>query len=137
MKLQDYLAANELAIQSVGTSEGASKGWDSRGRGRMTDQDTRAFRKATGRHPDAHEQKNIENSVPHRKFMQTLVKRVPKNWQEDDSKNYTHTRTPEEHAMAKQLQSTGHLKAIGKDASGNRKWNVTAKGHVGFDLDQY
>ncbi len=34
MKLGDYLAANALAIQSAGTSEGASKGWDSRGRGR-------------------------------------------------------------------------------------------------------
>src|SRR6266700_5510564 len=48
MKLGDYLAANALAIQSAGTSEGASKGWDSRGRGRHPE--AGSFQKASSSH---------------------------------------------------------------------------------------
>jgi hypothetical protein len=32
--IRDFLAKEELAIGAAGTSEGASKGWDARGRGR-------------------------------------------------------------------------------------------------------
>jgi hypothetical protein len=34
MNIRQTLTRFELAIQATGTSEGASKGWDSRGRGR-------------------------------------------------------------------------------------------------------
>lgn len=33
--IRDYLLRDELAISATGTSEGASKGWDTRVRGRM------------------------------------------------------------------------------------------------------
>lgn len=32
--VRDFMATDELAIQAYGTSEGADKGWDTRGRGR-------------------------------------------------------------------------------------------------------
>jgi hypothetical protein len=45
MKIADYIQKEEFGIAAYGTSEGTSKGWDTRGRGRIKQTDTTNFSK--------------------------------------------------------------------------------------------
>lgn len=131
--MEIYATSTGKKMKAAGTSEGALKGWDARGRGRMTDQDHRAFKRATGRTPSKTESKDISNSVPHRQFMVKLARRAMDS--EGNAIDHTYTKNETEHAMAKQLASRGHLKSAGGDGD-RKKWNITLGGHGSFDLDQ-